>query len=233
MAPETTRDVDRLDREINRFELVSRWADDLAHEIKNPLHAMAINLELVKRRAGDPEGLRERVEVVESELHRVHGVIDSLLRLVRPWPDTDYVNVDAVFDALRPALRARADLHRIEYTHEGDAGVVAVPPADLVQVVATLADNAIDALDRGGRLATRCEGGDRSARIAFVDDGPGMPELADPFAAGVTSREGRSGLGLAVARRLVRRAGGSLAIAANPEGPGTSVVVELPRPGPA
>ncbi|NIP60786.1 MAG: hypothetical protein GWO00_23330, partial [Gemmatimonadetes bacterium] len=56
------------------LELVSRWADDLAHEIKNPLHAMVINLELVKRRAtGEDAGaLIQRAEVVESELYRVH-----------------------------------------------------------------------------------------------------------------------------------------------------------------
>jgi signal transduction histidine kinase len=192
---------------------------------------MSINLELVKRRAGDPEGLKDRAGVVESELHRVHGLIDSLLRLVRPWPDTDHVNVDAVFAALLPALRARAGLHRIGYTHEAGAGIVAMPPADLVQVVANLADNAIDAVARGGHLRTRCEGGKGGARIAFIDDGPGMPELEDPFAAGATGREDRSGLGLAVAHRLVRQAGGSIAIGPNPEGPGTTVVVDLPRPG--
>src|SRR5690606_25840506 len=74
-----------LEVRANRMDLVARWADDLAHEIKNPLHAMVINLELVKRRAGsgDREPLVDRVEVVEAELHRVHHLVESLLRLVR------------------------------------------------------------------------------------------------------------------------------------------------------
>lgn len=229
MTPETLAgNAERLHREINRFELVSRWADDLAHEIKNPFHAMIINLELVKRRAGDPEGLRDRAEVVESELNRVHGLIDSLLRLVRPWSDAGSVDADAVFETLLPVLRARADLHQIEYRHEPGAGTVVIPPADLVQVIANLTDNAVDALAEGGHVVTRCARGDAMVRIEVADDGPGVPALdADVFAPGVTDKDGRSGLGLTVARRLAEQAGGSLAFVAGSEAPGTTIALDL------
>lgn len=217
------------DREVNHLELVSRWAEDLAHQIKNPFHALVINLELVKRRAGDREGVTERAEVVESEIHRVHELVDSLLAVVRPWPETDTADVDRVFDALLPVVRARASLRLIAYQHEPGGGTVAMPPADLALVILNLVDNAMDAFDDPGRIRTRCAREDHGTRITVADDGSGLGDVpGDPFERGVTGRPGRAGLGLAVTRTLVRRAGGSVAITAHDDGPGVTVEVTLP-----
>lgn len=227
---------ERRERQANQLELVSRWADDLAHEIKNPLHAMVINLELVKRRAGstDPEPLIERAHVVEGELHRVHTLVDSLLRLVRPWPETETTDVDAVFEDLLPIFEARTRIRKVEYHHRPGGGIVAMRPAALALVLLNLVDNAIDALPQGGRLVTRCEADDAAVRVEVVDDGPGLPEGLE---AGVTEpdpnrRPDRSGIGLMVVGRLVREAGGRLRLE-GAGGGGARVVVELPRSGSA
>ncbi|MFW6205858.1 MAG: sensor histidine kinase, partial [Gemmatimonadota bacterium] len=185
-----------LDRAQNHLDLVTRWADDLAHEIKNPFHAMVINLELVKRRAGEPEGLRDRAEVVESELHRVHGLVDGLLKLVRPWPDTPTAHADRVVEALLPVFRARAALHRIELTHEPGAGSVAVRPEDLALVALNLMDNAIDAAGAGGRIEIRGRRDQAGAALEVADTGPGPGMDADVFDPGVTGHAHRAGLGL-------------------------------------
>jgi signal transduction histidine kinase len=219
------------DQAVNRLELVARWADDLAHEIKNPFHSMVINLELVKRRAGDPDGLVGRAEVVESELHRVHALIDSVLKLVRPWPDSRTADPDSVMDALAPAIQARARLRRLEYAHERGGAPLAMPPGDLAQVVLNLVDNAMDALGEGGRLLIRTGADGSDVRIEVVDDGPGMAVEGDPFEPGTTTRPGRPGLGLAVCRRLVARAGGSVQAGSAAGGGGTAIAVRIPRPG--
>src|SRR5262245_11439961 len=72
--------------EAGRFGLVRRLADDLAHEFKNPLHALVINLEVLKRRVekGSAEAALERAAVLEHEVHRLDGLLDALLRLLRP-----------------------------------------------------------------------------------------------------------------------------------------------------
>ncbi len=223
---------DDLEQQANRLNLVSRWADDLAHEIKNPLHAMVINLELVKRRAGeaDPGPLIERARVVESELHRVHALVDSLLRLVRPWPDTHTATVQQVFEALLPVFRARARIRKVDYQHEPGSAIVVIPPGDLAQVLVNLVDNAIDATPEGGRVTTaiRKEDGAR-ARITITDAGPGV-SWGD--AAGDDAAVVRPGVGLAVTRRLLERAGGSLTLAPLPGG-GTGATVTIPRTGSA
>jgi signal transduction histidine kinase len=223
-----------LERAANRMELVARWADDLAHEIKNPLHAMVINLELVKRWAGgqDPDPIIQRAEIVETELHRVHRLMDSLLRLLRPWPDRPSADPDQIFELLGPVVAARARIRNVEYAHEAGSAPVALPPADLALSVINLIDNALDAMPEGGRMVTRCEAGPESVRIEVVDTGSGVPaDLSDRAALpGVSGRAGRSGLGLAVTDRLVRQAGGTLALASAGDGPGTIATLVLPRP---
>jgi len=71
-----------------RFALVRRIADDLAHELKNPLNAMVINLEVLRSRvrAGDAGAALERIDVLEQEIRRLHDLLDQVLRLLRPEP---------------------------------------------------------------------------------------------------------------------------------------------------
>ena len=207
----------QMERQAHRLDVVARWADDLAHEVKNPLHAMVINLELVKRRAGgDPDAVVERAEVVEAELHRVHRLIDSLLRLVRPWPVTGTASVEQVFEVLLPVFSARAGVRKVQYSHEAGSGIVTMPPGDLALVLVDLVDRALDAMPDGGTLVTRVEPGDGDLRIVVSDSGAGGAE-AD----------------LGVSRRLLREVGGSLRFGPVAEGEGTEAVVSLPVSGSA
>ena len=223
-----------LERRANRMDLVSRWADDLAHEIKNPLHAMVINLELVKRRAasGDAEPAVQRAEVVENELHRVHGLVESLLRLVRPWAPEALCDPDRVFEHLLPVLRARSRIRRVDFEHTPGGGAAAIAPGDLAQVLLNLVDNAIEASPEEGRVSTTCSLADGHIVIKVRDEGPGLParvgespEYRDP-----APREGRGGLGLPVSVAILRQAGGSLTFQPGTAGRGTVAVVRLPRP---
>jgi signal transduction histidine kinase len=202
----------------NRMDLVARWADDLAHEIKNPLHAMVINLELVRRRAGsgDPEALVQRVEVVESELERVHALVESLLRLLRPLPDRGFAHVDNIFDDLLPVFRARARIRKIEYEHQPGGGVVALATGSLILVLLNLIDQAIEQAGETGRIWTGCQVTGDQVRIIIRNTATG----AEPVDAGV---------GLAIARGVVQEAGGELITQAASGTSDTVTTVVLPR----
>jgi signal transduction histidine kinase len=215
------------------MDLVARWADDLAHEIKNPLHAMVINLELVKRRAsaGEAGPLLERIQVVESELHRVHFLVESLLRLVRPWPDRPTADVAAIFENIMPVLEARARIRKIGLEHQPAAATVAMAPGHLTLVLLNLVDNAMEASAENDRLFTACVPEDGQIRLTIRDTGTGLPDhLRDHvFDRGVTHRPGHAGLGLAISRRLVSEAGGELTLEPAVGEPGTQATIILPR----
>ena len=223
--------TEALERRANRMDLVARWADDLAHEIKNPLHAMVINLELVKRRAvsGDPGPAVERAEIVEAELHRVHALVESLLRLVRPWPPGATCAVDGVFEQLLPVLGARTRIRRIDYVHQPGGGPVAISPGDLALVLLNLIDNAIDASPEGGTLTTAVEMRREAVLVRVQDEGKGLDAGSAPDLLALTARPGRSGLGVSVSARLIREAGGDLELRSGPGGRGTEAVVVIPR----
>jgi signal transduction histidine kinase len=192
----------------NRFGLVSRLAEDLAHEIKNPLHSMAINLEVMRRRvtAGDQTGAFERAAVIDSELHRVNELVERLLRLVRPTqaqPRT--TDVRAILDEVTPLLAVQAKLARIAFGYDPDEvrGSVAVPPATVKFALLNVAQEVLDlARAAGGALRISLEQGPVITVAAHLPDA-GL--VAVPPAARTSSAPG-----VAFAERLLDGSGGTV-----------------------
>ena len=154
----------------NRFQLVSQLADDLAHELKNPLNASVINLEVLKVRAakGDARAATERVAVIEHEVRRLHHLMDRLLLLLRPDRDEQgSLALDQVLDEVLPLIEAQARLSRNEMA-VGPLPPVFVPIRRDVLKFALL--NVLTATharlgDGGGTLRVACEAGNADVRI--------------------------------------------------------------------
>ncbi len=112
----------------NRYDVVSRLADDLAHEIKNPLNAIVVNLEVLRRRMeqGDTKVALERARVIDHEVTRVHGLVDQLLQLIRPGRDEQRVlALDVVLTELAQVLELQAKAARttFEFAAQNDVFV--------------------------------------------------------------------------------------------------------------
>lgn len=110
----------------NRFALVSRLADDLAHEIKNPLNAIVINLEVLRVRVakGNAGAAIERIGVIEHEVRRLHRLVDNLLQLIRPdREEASSLPLQMALDELLPLLEAQTRLARNEL--QADCGMPA------------------------------------------------------------------------------------------------------------
>lgn len=152
---------DDMDVRANRFDIVSRLADDLAHEIKNPLNSIVINLEVLKVRAarGDGSGAIERAGVIEQETRRLHIMIDRLLQLLRPDRDsaTGFA-LDRILDELTPLIEACTRLARNSFSIEGDAAVMVPLRRDafkfaMLNVLTAVHDHLGEG---GGTLVLRC-----------------------------------------------------------------------------
>ena len=109
-------------------------------------------------------------------------------------------------------------------------------PTLLQELIANLMDNALKYCDEGGKVSLHCAREDNQVCIEVVDDGPGIPrevreQVFERFYRHAGTRASGSGLGLSIAREIVRGHGGSIAIEDGPQGHGTRVRVLLPLDG--
>lgn len=138
----------------NRYDVLSRLAEDLAHEIKNPLNAIVVNLEVLRRRVANAaaDAALDRAAVIEHEVRRVHGLVDQLLQLLRPGKvEATPVAVDAVLEALAPVIQIQAKAAHVPLTYEAGSDLFAqIQSESLKFALLNLIGHAIDAESRAG-----------------------------------------------------------------------------------
>jgi len=212
----------------------------LAHEIRNPLNAALLQLELLGRigsRVADPSQ-RERIgdcaRLVQSEIRRLSRLLEEFLGLARPRTLERYpVDVRALLDYVATMQRPLAELAHIELqvmVPDGLPRVLGDQPK-LTQVLVNLLVNAIDAMREAGmrgtiELAAEAVGDRVCLRVA--DTGPGIDaqvakEIFRPF---VSTKAAGTGLGLSIAKRIIDQHGGTVELGPRPGG-GTVATVML------
>ncbi len=221
--------VQHLDRLASLGEMVS----EIAHEVRNPLVSVKTFLQLLPDRLDDPEFREGFLRVVTDEVRRIEELVDAVLAHARPAVtlEGEDAGVAHVLDTVAALLRHRAVERSLRIETEADADLRAPLAADVLrQVVLNLAVNAVDASPDGGlvQLVGEMRGG--ALEIRVEDEGPGVPDevrerVFEPFFSTKDDRPG--GLGLAISRRLVVEAGGTLELA-DAEGGGASFRIRLP-----
>ena len=247
-------------RRQERLAELGALTGGLAHEIKNPLSTIGLNVQLASEAIADSSLSEEekatlvrRVETVEREATRLANILNDFLRfagrikLAPAATDLRHV-VEELVDFYRP----QCDLHRVLLRADlPSAPVLArVDPALVKQALLNLLINAtqVMAAQESGsrelmvRLMAASEPGVKGGRTAprgddvaihVIDTGPGIApdKHAEIFRPYVTGRKGGSGLGLAVTRRIVEEHGGRIELFSEP-GKGSDFVVRLPVDGP-
>lgn len=211
-----------------RGDVVERMGATVAHEVRNPIGVIRGLVELVRARAGpglaapDRDALRD----VLGEVERLRRLTEDFLDLSRE-PALSPVAVDLARLVADAATAAETAHGGVRIAAHVPALLVRADPGRLRQVLANVLDNAARAGAHGVELSAARAG--RCVRIEIRDDGPGVApalraRLFDPF---VTGAAGGTGLGLAVARRIAERHGGTLELAdAGP--PGAAFVLTVP-----
>jgi two-component system nitrogen regulation sensor histidine kinase GlnL len=218
-------------------------AAGLAHEIKNPLAGLQGSAELLAREA---EGaVREYAQVIAREAKRVDGLVRELLDLARPAAlQTAALNIHDIMGDVLILARGLPGAERITFVERYDPSLPPVQGDEekLTQVLLNLVRNAVEsAVEREGPsvqvetgvagLRVRSANGRTRplARVAILDNGPGIPDdmvprLFTPFA---TSKPHGTGLGLAISRRIMDAHGGRIEVR-NRNGGGAEASVYLP-----
>jgi len=211
---------------------VGEFAAQLAHEIRNPLSAVRIDLQMVEEGLPEASRLREIQGRVLAEIERLDVTLSGALRTAQSGRAArDLVDVQEPLRAAVSSARTRGQQDGLEVVTRGHDEPLWVQgdAAALEQVFLNLLLNAVEASEGGGRVQISISSTDEDAVIAVADEGVGIaPEdlqrIFDPLY--TTRREG-SGLGLTIARRLVMAHDGRLEIESE-VGAGTVVRVFLP-----
>ena len=236
---------EKLTQEELQQQLAGQFAEfvqlvgGLAHEIKNPLSTIRLNLELLSEDLGDPQTPCERraaakVEVVERECTRLQRLLDDFLQFARIRPAE--LAPQSVNDSLHRVLdffQPQADSSGIELIRylESDLAHVRVDPESLQAALLNLILNAQQALPDGGQLMVRSRSTPGGVAIDLIDNGIGMDTATlnrafDPF---YSTKSGGSGLGLPTTRKIIEAHGGTLSVQSE-LGRGTQFTIELPTP---
>jgi signal transduction histidine kinase len=212
-----------------RARELERVGAELSHELKNPLQAIKILVQLAARRAAEPE-VREQLKVVEGEVDRMHRLIREHLSFSRPFDklEPEPVALGTLADDVVAVLGARASSAGVALRRRGEARAEA-DPRRLREALHNLVSNAIEASPRGTSVEVEIAEVGGSARITVRDEGRGMPpetlqRLGTPF---FTTREEGTGLGVVLAGSALRQHGGTLTYDSEP-GRGTVAVATLP-----
>jgi len=233
------RRLEQARQSADRASYVGLLASGLAHEIRNPLNAMGMNLQMLEEEldgAGVSDGtdLSELLESNKSEITRLERLVNNFLAYARPaQPRFDRCNLnDVVSEVLRflevdfrlSDVRVEADLAQLLPTIDLDETL-------FKQALINLLVNARQVLKGGGtvKVTTRA-GATGEVILEIADDGPGIPaEIKERiFEVFFSSRGGGTGLGLPIARQIVNRHGGTIDVE-TAEGRGTTFRIRLPR----
>jgi PAS domain S-box-containing protein len=212
----------------------------VAHELRNPLSAMDLNLHLLEQELREPAPAAGRtahyLEVLNAECRRLSAILDNFMKFARPSSvDSREVDVYRVIEHIVALMQLEAQEHkiRLDYTIEKDLPPVLGDETQISQVLVNVVVNAFHAMADGGRCqlaATTCTSdGKRWVEISVRDTGVGiseeaMPRLFDPF---YTTKPGGSGLGLAIAYRIMQDHGGLISVS-SATGSGTSIGLRFP-----
>jgi signal transduction histidine kinase len=228
--------LERRTREAERLAEIGTLTGGLAHEIKNPLSTVGLNLQLLQEDL-DPKTpnyprLASRLATVRGETARLRAILDDFLRfagrieLARQPTELNEL-LDELADFFSPQAQVQGT--RLRVSKSGGPVIADVDPKLLKQAILNLMINALQAMPEGGELILSLASAAGDATITVTDTGPGIsPDaITRIFHAYFTTKRGGTGLGLAMAKRIVEEHGGRLTVQSE-QGKGSQFQIRLP-----
>jgi len=206
---------------------------EVAHDVKNPLHAMAVRVAFLRERIPSPTpDVVRSLDVLEREIQRAAGVVDRFMEVVYPSDLARApVNLNPILQDLAMLLQAEWQAKDVVLTTRLEPDLPAVKGDEemLRRALMNLLVNACQAMPGGGRVDIRSELETEALRITITDTGMGIPpeDIERIFKMYYTTKTDGTGIGLALVRRVIDLHHGSIEILST-VGQGTKVIVRLP-----
>jgi two-component system, NtrC family, sensor histidine kinase HydH len=222
----------------SQYTEIAQLAGGLAHEIRNPLSTMSLNLDLLAEDFQNPETSRDRrvlqkISRLRRESQRLQDILDNFLRFARAQelrrdPSDLNLLVEEMRDFFEPQAMAQGILIRTQFAPDPPRTPLDV---DLFrQALLNLLINARQAMPEGGELLLRTRVEGPWTVLEVTDTGVGMPPdvLGHVFDAFYSTRASGTGLGLPTTRKIVEAHGGTIRVESE-VGKGSQFTIKLPR----
>lgn len=224
-------------RRVEQRELVGEWALGLVQEIRNPLAGIKATMEVLCDEIDIPEDLRAIVLQAETAIKLIEALLKNLLNFTKPHKlhlsnleINDFLDKTIVFFLKDPIFSFTPSIKVSKHFNE-NLPILRADPLQLQGVFLNLFSNAIEAMPEGGTLEikTAFDETDNVIQIEISDTGKGIDSgrKDDVFKPFFTTKSSKSGLGLAIARRIVEQHGGVISVKSDP-GKRTMFNVNLP-----
>jgi two-component system sporulation sensor kinase A len=234
------RDAQIEDRRFDRYPSLERFFPFLAHEIRNPLHAISGALAIIQRRSDlKDELLGQSIKIINEEVQHLNNFVQECLNFVRPPNIVRFIGVEinevisVVINIISHMLESESKKIRIVTDMDPQLPKIYANYEEIKQALLNIVKNAFEAMPEGGEFIIKaCLKLDspKYIEIDFIDDGIGIKKenLSNLFNPFFTTKLRGTGLGLAICRRIiVERHHGKIYIESE-EKKGTTVKVELP-----
>lgn len=228
-------EIEKRVREAEHLAHIGEITTSLAHEIRNPLSAAGMSIQMLLKSQTFKGNERRRLEILAQEVGRLNRLVTEMLDFARPMKfDLRPGSLSTLIDSCLDAIETRIMEKDIVVTRKvsGTLPLVSLDHEKMEQAVINLLLNAVEAVDREGRIdiaAGSGRGRAKTVRLYITDNGHGidpenMPYIFDPF----FSRKSKgTGLGLANAKKIVEAHGGRIEVLPA-ESAGTRVILTMP-----
>jgi PAS domain S-box-containing protein len=226
--------------QAERLAVIGSMSAKLAHEIRNPLSSVILNLDLVGDEAAalaeqEPSAtaeMRTLLNAIRSEVRRIQRVTEDYLQFARmPKPRRDLVSLNELLTQGLSFLQTSFDAAGVIVTRELDPSLPAVhgDEAQLWQAILNLIRNALEAMPHGGTLTLATVRHPDSVLLRVSDTGKGLDPVArqNLFKPFFSTKPSGTGLGLPLTQQVITEHGGRIRCESDP-GRGTSFLIELP-----
>jgi len=201
---------------LDELKTLSRYLDIMAHEVKNPMHALVINIDVLRtklKKAGIDDGVARHLDIIEREIDHLKEVIGGFLSYVRPgMPQKEKTNLNQLVKEVAELASSEAKSNGVEFETRfaKSLGDIQVDRGHLRQALHNVIINAIHASPQQGKIQVRTNLKGNRALISVRDQGDGVSaeDLVKIFDLYFTTKKNGSGIGLPLTRKLIEANGG-------------------------
>jgi len=231
--------MEPIDELRKRYHELASLAGSLAHEIKNPLSTIRMNMELLHEdfeNSADPEARRalRRIDIVNRQCERLQTLLNDFLRFTRlSTLELKAGSLNVQIEQVLDFFASKAERQKIEIQRylDSDLPSINLDSHTLQAALVNLVKNAMEAMPDGGQLVARTRITRKGVALDLIDTGCGVEAsaLINMFKEFYTSKDGGTGLGLPTAKKIIEAHNARINVQSE-VGQGTSFTIEFPTP---